>query len=378
MFETYIIQPIFNVLLILHTSVGDFGVAIILFTILIRALMWPLLRKQLHQGRLIRKLQPKIKEIRKRNKGDRQKEAKQLSELYKKNGISTFGSLGLLFVQLPVFFGLFSALRSIIENPERIISLPYGFIASNSQVQDMMSSVAQKATAALNFLQDGEAKQQLIDRFGDTIEVAELQALSKAELHDLFTVSLAVDSDGASRALVQGPFFTQELLGVIDLSGRAITDSTIYIPVLVISILAGIFQYLQTKQITTSNPSNGKQKTLREIMKAANEKGEQPDQSEITAAMNKRLGLFFAPLITIISATSPSGLALYFASSGLVGLLQQRRVLHEDVEEMELVADVVEDNEKRSKAASSKQKNKSKSGGTTSKTKKGGKKKKGR
>lgn len=345
MFETYIIQPIFNVLLTLYTIVGDFGVAIILFTVLVRVMMWPLLRKQLHQGKVIRKIQPQIKEIRKKNKGNRQVEAQLLSELYKKHGISTFGSIGLLFIQLPVFFGLFNALRSIIQNPERIIRLPYEFVANNDKVQAMFTSVAEKTDVAINSLENIELKDQLLDKFGGMVDVADLHALPKQELQDLFSQSLVVEgSNGATEALVQGPFFEQQLFGVIDLSGRAFSSGNIYWPVMVIAVLAGVFQYFQTKHLA---PKDKDGKTIKEIMKEATDNGKEPEQSEISAAMNRKLGLFFAPLITIISATSPSGLALYFASSGLVGLLQQRRVFKEDVDEMELVADVTEDTEKK-------------------------------
>ena len=72
--------------------------------------------------------------------------------------------------------------------------------------------------------------------------------------------------------------------------------------------------------------------------------------------MNRRLGLFFAPLITLISATSPSGLALYFATSGLVGMLQQRSVLSDDVAEMEQIADEPEPKERVKKPTKNKKK----------------------
>lgn len=367
MFETLIIQPIFNVLLILYTAIGDFGVAIIVFTVLVRMLMWPLLRKQLHQGRAIRKIQPQIKEIRKKNKGgDKQKESKELMELYKKNGIRPFGSFGLLFIQIPVFLGLFSALRSIIENPERIVRFPYDFLADNSTVQGMFTSIAEKTNEAINGLSNIELKESLLSQFGGSVSGDELRALSQSELHNLFTNTLVTDTASGTQSLVQGPFFEQHLFGIIDLSGRAFGDGQIYIPVLIIAVLAGIFQFFQTKQLI---PQDDNAKSVRELMKDAAKGGKEPDQSEISAAMNKRLGLFFAPLITIISATSPSGLALYFASSGLVGLLQQRRVLKGDVDEMELIADAVEDegkNSKKTKATTKK---------SSSKKKKAGKKK---
>ena len=60
MFETLIVKPIFNAMMLLYSVIpgGDFGIAIIIFTILIRFVMYPLVKKQLHQTRLMRKLQP--------------------------------------------------------------------------------------------------------------------------------------------------------------------------------------------------------------------------------------------------------------------------------------------------------------------------------
>ncbi len=354
MFETYIIQPIFNLLLILYTAVGDFGMAIILFTVLIRLIMWPLLRKQLHHGRIMRKLQPEIKQVREKYRGDNQKQSVALMDLYKKHGVSPLGSFGLLFIQIPVFIGLFSALRSVITNPERIIRLPYDFVADNEKVRAMVESVADKSNAALESLNNPELAQQVQARFGETITADSLHAASPESLTQLFNQELInVSAEGSTELLVQGPFFDQQLFGIIDLSGQAISNGAIYIPVLIIAVLAGVFQYIQTRQLLPHDSKDSK--TVREIMREAAKEGKEPEQSELSAAMNRRMGLFFAPLITIISAYSPSGLALYFASSGLVGLIQQRRVLGEDLEEMELVADVTDTN-KPSKNTSTKNK----------------------
>lgn len=371
MFETFIIQPVYNLLLTLYALFGDFGLAIILFTVVIRLLMWPLLKKQLHQGKMMRKLQPEIKEIRAKNKGNNQKQSQELMDLYKRHGVNPIGSFGLLFVQIPVFLGLFAALRSIIENPERIINLPYSFIESNARVQEMHVSVANKTQSAIEGLSDTELQSQLLEQFNGTVTVEQLESLSKLELQQLYSTDLVSVVDGVNQALVQGPFFNQELFGLIDLSGSAFSDGTVYIPVLIIAVLAGVFQFFQTRQLLPSNDKDSK--SIKQIMSEAAKDGREPEQSEISAAMNKKLGLFFAPLITIISATSPSGLALYFASSGLVALIQQKIVLRDDLEEMELVADVVEEEDKimntstKTKKTTAKKKSKK---GTSSKSKK--------
>ena len=77
MFDELLVKPIFNALMLLYSIIpgGDFGVAIILFTIFIRILIYPLVRKQLHQTKLMRKMQPEIAKIKKEAKGNKQLEA---------------------------------------------------------------------------------------------------------------------------------------------------------------------------------------------------------------------------------------------------------------------------------------------------------------
>ncbi|MGH7239377.1 MAG: YidC/Oxa1 family membrane protein insertase, partial [Candidatus Saccharimonadales bacterium] len=84
-FDLIIVQPIFNLLVLIYSLIPghNFGLAIIIFTIIIRLLLWPLVRKQLHQTKVMRELQPKIKEIKARTKGNRQEESRLTTELYK-------------------------------------------------------------------------------------------------------------------------------------------------------------------------------------------------------------------------------------------------------------------------------------------------------
>ena len=115
MFEEIIMKPIFNALLLLYSVIpgGDFGVAVILFTIIIRILLYPLVKGQLHQGRLMRKLQPELVKIKKAANGNRQVEAMQQMELYKRYGIKPLRSIGTLVIQLPVMIGLYQVIMII-------------------------------------------------------------------------------------------------------------------------------------------------------------------------------------------------------------------------------------------------------------------------
>src|SRR5438105_3978664 len=95
MFNTLLIQPLYNALMLLYALIPghDFGVAVIIFTAIVRLLLWPLVRKQLHSQRAMQRLTPEIAKIRAQTKGDRQKENQMLLELYKEKGISPWAAL---------------------------------------------------------------------------------------------------------------------------------------------------------------------------------------------------------------------------------------------------------------------------------------------
>src|SRR3982751_1220721 len=126
-FTTIIVQPIFNLLVLIYALLPghNFGLAIIIFTIIIRLLLWPLVKKQLNHAKAMRELQPEIKKIKQAAKGDRQKESQLTMELYKEREINPFASLGILLVQLPILIGLYSGLNRIIKDPHQIISFSY-------------------------------------------------------------------------------------------------------------------------------------------------------------------------------------------------------------------------------------------------------------
>lgn len=130
LFNTLIVDPIFNLLVLIYGILPghNFGLSIILFTIVVRLLMWPLVKKQLHQAKAMRELQPEIKRIKKAAKGNKQQESTMLMELYKEREISPFGSLGTLAIQLVILIGLYSGLSKVVANPSAIIDQSYSWL----------------------------------------------------------------------------------------------------------------------------------------------------------------------------------------------------------------------------------------------------------
>lgn len=130
MFTTLLVQPIFNILVAIYAILPghNFGLAIIIFTILVRLAMWPLVKKQLHHAKAMRALQPELKRIKKAAKGDRQKESAMVMELYKEREINPFSSIGLILIQLPIIIALYSAISRIVNDPNVLNTFAYPFL----------------------------------------------------------------------------------------------------------------------------------------------------------------------------------------------------------------------------------------------------------
>src|SRR5436190_23644607 len=144
MFTTLIVQPIFNLLVLIYSLLPghNFGVAIILFTIVVRLLMWPLLKKQLHHAKAIRELQPETKKIKAKAAGDKRKEQMLTMELYKEREIKPLASLGIIVVQAIILIGLYSELSKIIKDPHSIVTLSYPFIHHLSWIQTLAHDIS--------------------------------------------------------------------------------------------------------------------------------------------------------------------------------------------------------------------------------------------
>jgi YidC/Oxa1 family membrane protein insertase len=127
MWETIIVNPFTNILLIIYKLFGSgphsFGVAIILFTILIRLVTFPLMNSQIKSSAKMQELQSnkKWQEMQKKYKDDKEKLAQEQMKLYKELGISPLSSCLPMFIQIPIIFGLYqSIMRAIAPSPGQL------------------------------------------------------------------------------------------------------------------------------------------------------------------------------------------------------------------------------------------------------------------
>lgn len=139
-FDILIVQPIFNLLIALYSIIpgGDFGVSLIIFTVLVRFAMYPLVKKQLHQTKIMRKLQPELAKIKKQVKGNKQLEGMRMLELYKKHGVSPFRSIGILLVQLPIFIALYYVIQIFTQHRDQIAKFTYDFLEGIGPIKQLI------------------------------------------------------------------------------------------------------------------------------------------------------------------------------------------------------------------------------------------------
>ena len=126
MWDTIIIKPFINLLLWIYMLVGNFGVAIILFTILTRVILYPLTAKQIKSSQAMQELQKdkRYLAIQEKFKGDKEKLAQEQMKLYQELKINPLSSCLPTLLQFPIIIGLYQALiQSIASAPLDLLKL---------------------------------------------------------------------------------------------------------------------------------------------------------------------------------------------------------------------------------------------------------------
>ena len=111
----WLCYPLVWVLNVFHSWIPNFGVAIILLTILVRLLFWPLTRKSTEGMKRMQELQPLMKDIQKKYKDNPQRLQQETWALYKEKKVNPMSSCLPMLIQIPVFIALFNVLRSAVE-----------------------------------------------------------------------------------------------------------------------------------------------------------------------------------------------------------------------------------------------------------------------
>jgi YidC/Oxa1 family membrane protein insertase len=123
--DIVIANPVLNVLIALSQLLGgSFGLAIIMLTIIVRLITWPLNRRQLNSTKALQEMQPKMQELQKKYGKNQQKLQQEMMRLYKEAGVNPLGCLWPMLVQLPIWIALYQAImRALATTPENLLDL---------------------------------------------------------------------------------------------------------------------------------------------------------------------------------------------------------------------------------------------------------------
>lgn len=113
-----IVNPLTQGLIVLYHALGNFGLAIIVFTVAIRIVMLPLTIQQLRSSREMQKLQPLLSELQRKHARDRALLAQEQMRLYREHGINPAAGCLPMLLQMPIWFGLYQALFNLSNDPE--------------------------------------------------------------------------------------------------------------------------------------------------------------------------------------------------------------------------------------------------------------------
>jgi YidC/Oxa1 family membrane protein insertase len=300
--DIILVRPIVNILFVIFNLVHDFGLAIIIFTIIVKMCMWPLTKSQLNQTKLMRKIQPELTQIRKNCNGNKQLESLQTMDLYKKYNIKPFASILTLLIQLPIFVAIFSAIR-VIATP-----LPV----------DNLSNRAYEIVAY------------------EGSEIRDLREKQRVYLEDLQNQEKPAEEKATYD-------FHPKLFGFVNLEAKAsdvinpsrFSWSAVFM--LVLSICAAVSQYWVTRQQVASGQAE-KKKSFRDLLNDA-KAGKELENSDINSFATGQMGKMMPIMMFIIMINLHGALAFYYFLSNMITILQQKIIFAKIRNEMDDATD---------------------------------------
>ncbi len=132
----------------LYSMIPNYGVAIILLTLLIRIVFWPIMQKSTDNMKKMQEIQPQLKELKEKFGSDHQKFIKKQQELFKEHKVSPVGGCLPMLIQIPVFIALFTVLRSAVE----LRFAGFLWIGDLSEPEGLLSGVMPAPIYELNIL----------------------------------------------------------------------------------------------------------------------------------------------------------------------------------------------------------------------------------
>lgn len=148
LFHEAFIRPIFNLLIFIYNTIpgNDLGVAIIILTVIIKAILFPLSQSSIRSQKALQTLQPKIDALKKKYGDQRERMAQEMMKLYKEQKVNPLSSCLPLLIQLPFLFAVFSVFRTSLTGDHS--ELLYTFVANPGTLNTTFLGIMDLVTSA--------------------------------------------------------------------------------------------------------------------------------------------------------------------------------------------------------------------------------------
>ena len=287
-----------------NTSAGALGLAIIIFTLIVKLILFPLMVKQQKSSFKMQALQPELMKIRKKYEGktdqmSQQRMAFEMQEFQKKNGVSMVSGCLPMLIQLPILYALFYLFQNAYVYVD-VIGHNYTDIANaivNIPVSLRMEVFHPYAQEFANAY-----KNVAIIKDGiDMRQVNEVVMLVNYLKPDDWNVILQNLGDAGSSLV---PLLATKSSIETFLTIPLVSKAGLHFPGIIIPIAAGVTTWLQSKIMMMMNPQNS-------------------DPGNPAAAMTKSMLYTMPIMMGVFAINMPAGLGLYWTISNLFGILQQ-------------------------------------------------------
>ncbi len=324
--DAVIVRPIVNILFVIYNLVGDFGLAIILFVILVKLCTWPLLKRQMEQTRIMRQIQPELAEIKKNCNGNRQMESLQMMDLYKRKNVKPFRSFVLVLVQLPIFMALFTAINVIVRPCEvsTDYNVPVSRCANTKEGKTVQYNVIH---SAYPFVSELSRIKEITEKQKNYFEAYQNKAEDEVIEYEfepmLFgQVDLSVNATEFINDLKEGH------------KRRGISS----VIVLIFALCSAFAQFIMTRQNDPTRKKGKKRNSLRSMMKDIQD-GKDVDQGEINTYAQQQSTMLMPFMMLFIMISLPGAIVFYYLLNNISSIIMNKVVLNRKLDQMEESAD---------------------------------------
>lgn len=255
-FDLILINPILNILILFYSVLsaihipGTLGLSIILLTVSIRLILWPLTTQQLKSTKKMAELKPHLDRIKEQHGHDKIRHQQEVSNLYKEHGVNPLAGCLPLLLQIPIFIALYQVLLKFVNL----------------------------------------TSQQLLENINGRIYIS---ALYLKNIPDTSFLGLHLSSKPNEWAHI----------GVF---------------ILVIPIVTGVLQFIQSKMLVPS------EKPQTKVVKKG---GSKENMEDTMASMQSQMAFLMPAMIAFFSYGFPIGLSLYWNTFTIIGIVQQYKIM---------------------------------------------------